>query len=78
VVQPGCNFNSLFQNEWLEVAILPPPSTLHDTGGGGENGGVEGAGGGGKFFLPKSTESPERILDQVSDHFEQQIFKSNF
>jgi hypothetical protein len=67
VVQPGCNFNSLFQNEWLEVAILPPPSTLHDTsgGGGGEYGGVEGSGG--KFFLPKSTESPERILDQVSD-----------
>ncbi|XP_070204272.1 GATOR complex protein Iml1-like isoform X2 [Littorina saxatilis] len=53
VVHPDYSYNTLFQNEWLEVSILHSPAV--DEG--------EGEQGGGKFFLPASTDSPERELE---------------
>ncbi|KAL8624692.1 hypothetical protein ACOMHN_038238 [Nucella lapillus] len=56
VVYPGSSYNTLFQNEWLEVSILPSPAL--EEGEGEQTAATEG----GKFFLPTSKDSPERII----------------
>jgi len=56
VIHPGCSYNTLFQNEWLEVSILP--HTALEEG--------EGEQGAGRFFLPTSGDSPERRREPIS------------
>ncbi|PVD31681.1 hypothetical protein C0Q70_07099 [Pomacea canaliculata] len=53
-VYPGYGYNTLFQNEWLEVSILPEPDE--------EETDTEKAC---KFFLPASRETPERIMSST-------------
>ncbi|XP_076434608.1 GATOR complex protein Iml1-like [Babylonia areolata] len=61
VVMAGSTYNTLFQNEWLEVSIMPSASM--------EEGEGDERTGGGKFFLPTSKDSPERNVEMPAHVF---------